>query len=53
MADSRAQAYAQQLALLTDRARALTPEARTRIVKLLEEANREIRRATTQRGCRR
>jgi hypothetical protein len=42
MADSRAQAYAQQLALLTDRAKALTPEANARIMKLLEDANREI-----------
>jgi hypothetical protein len=42
MADSRAQAYAQQLDLLTKRAEALTPEARIRIRKLLEDANREI-----------
>jgi hypothetical protein len=42
MADSRAQAYAQQLDALTRQAEALTPEARIRIVKLLDEANREI-----------
>jgi flagella basal body P-ring formation protein FlgA len=42
MADSRAQAYAQQLDLLTRQAEALTPEARWRILKLLDEANREI-----------
>lgn len=42
MADSRAQAYAQQLDALTRAAEALTPEARERINKLLREANREI-----------
>jgi hypothetical protein len=42
MADSRAQAYAGQLDLLTRQAEALTPEARIRIVKLLDDANREI-----------
>ena len=42
MADSRAQAYAEQLAALTREAEALTPEARARILKLLEDANREI-----------
>jgi uncharacterized protein with gpF-like domain len=42
MADSRAQAYAQQLNLLTKQAEALTPEARLRILKLLDDANREI-----------
>jgi hypothetical protein len=42
MADSRAQAYAQQLDLLTKQAEALSPEARLRILKLLDEANREI-----------
>lgn len=42
MADSRTQAYAQQLDLLTKQAEALTPEARRRIVKLLDDANREI-----------
>jgi uncharacterized protein with gpF-like domain len=42
MASSRAQAYAQQLADLTDAAKALTPEARKRVLKLLEDANREI-----------
>jgi hypothetical protein len=42
MADSRAQAYAQQLDLLTKQAEALTPEARLRILKLLDQANREI-----------
>ena len=42
MADSRAQAYAQQLDLLIRQAEALTPEARRRIIKLLDEANREI-----------
>jgi hypothetical protein len=42
MADTRAQAYAQQLDLLTKQAEALTPEARRRIVKLLDDANREI-----------
>lgn len=42
MADSRAQAYAEQLRALTDAAEALTPEARQRIEKLLREANREI-----------
>ena len=42
MADSRAQAYAQQLDALTRQAEALTPEARLRIVKLLKDANREI-----------
>jgi len=42
MASSRAQAYAQQLADLTDQAKALTPEAQKRILKLLEDANREI-----------
>jgi hypothetical protein len=42
MADSRAQAYAQQLNLLTRQAEALTPEARRRIIKLLDDANREI-----------
>jgi hypothetical protein len=42
MADSRAQAYAQQLDALTRAAEALTPEAKARIAKLLREANREI-----------
>lgn len=42
MADSRAQAYAQQLDLLTKQAEALSPEARARILKLLDEANKEI-----------
>lgn len=42
MADSRAQAYAQQLDALTRAAEALSPEARQRIQKLLDEANREI-----------
>ena len=42
MAESRAQAYAEQLNLLTKQATALTPEARIRIVRLLGEANREI-----------
>jgi hypothetical protein len=42
MADSRAQAYAQQLDLLTKQAEALSPEARLRILKLLDEANKEI-----------
>jgi hypothetical protein len=42
MADSRAQAYAQQLDALTRQAEALTPEARIRITKLLRDANREI-----------
>ena len=42
MADSRAQAYAEQLDLLTRQADALSPEARRRIVKLLDQANREI-----------
>lgn len=42
MADSRAQAYAQQLDVLTKQAEALSPEARLRILKLLKEANREI-----------
>jgi hypothetical protein len=42
MANSRAQAYAQQLDALTRRAEALTPEARLRILKLLDQANREI-----------
>lgn len=40
--DSRAQAYAEQLGALTSAAKALTPEARQRIDKLLREANREI-----------
>lgn len=42
MADSRAQAYAEQLALLTERAEALSSEARQRILKLLEDVHREI-----------
>ena len=42
MADSRAQAYAQQLDELTRAAEALTPEAEARIRKLLEDANRQI-----------
>jgi hypothetical protein len=42
MADSRAQAYAQQLDALTRAAEALTPEAERRILKLLDDANREI-----------
>lgn len=42
MADSRAQAYGEQLRALVDAAKALTPEARQRIDKLLREANREI-----------
>lgn len=42
MADSRAQAYAQQLDALTRQAKALSPEARIRIQKLLDEANRQI-----------
>lgn len=42
MADSRAQAYAEQLDALTRAAEALTPEARLRIEKLLRDANREI-----------
>lgn len=42
MAESRAQAYAQQLDALTHAAEALSPEARRRIQKLLDEANREI-----------
>lgn len=42
MADSRAQAYAEQLASLTRAAEALTPEARRRIAKLLDDANKEI-----------
>lgn len=43
MADSRAQAYADQLELLTKQADALAPEARRRILKLLDGLNREIR----------
>lgn len=42
MADSRAQAYAEQLSALTSAAKALTPEATKRILKLLDDANREI-----------
>lgn len=42
MADSRAQAYAQQLDALTRAAEALTPEAQARILKLLEQTSREI-----------
>lgn len=42
MADSRAQAYAQQLDALTRAAEQLSPEARVRIHRLLEDANREI-----------
>jgi len=42
MADTRAQAYAQQLDALTRAAEALTPEAYLRIHRLLEAANREI-----------
>lgn len=42
MADSRAQAYAEQLRSLADAAEALNPEARRRIDKLLRDANREI-----------
>ena len=42
MADSRAQAYAQQLDALTRSADALSPEARKRILKLLDDANKEI-----------
>lgn len=42
MAESRAQAYAQQLDALTRAAEALTPEARRRILALLADANREI-----------
>lgn len=42
MADSRAQAYAQQLDLLTQSAEALSPEARLRILKLLQDLHREI-----------
>jgi hypothetical protein len=42
MAESRAQAYAQQLASLTREAEVLSPEARLRILKLLDEANRQI-----------
>jgi hypothetical protein len=42
MADSRAQAYVQQLDALTRQAKALSPEARQRIQKLLDEANRQI-----------
>jgi hypothetical protein len=42
MADSRAQAYAQQLDALTHAAEALTPEAVKRIRQLLDEANKEI-----------
>lgn len=42
MADSRAQAYADQLLALTRQAEAISPEARMRILKLLAEANRQI-----------
>jgi len=42
MADSRAQAYAEQLFALTREAEALTPEALRRILVLLDAANREI-----------
>ncbi|MHB1673781.1 MAG: hypothetical protein ACYCSP_05970 [Acidobacteriaceae bacterium] len=42
MADSRAQAYAEQLNLLTKQADALSPEARLRILKLLDDLNREV-----------
>ena len=42
MADSRAQDYAEKLDALTHAAEALTPEARRRILALLEEARREI-----------
>jgi hypothetical protein len=42
MADSRAQAYAQQLDALTRAAAALSPEARRRIQQLLDQANKEI-----------
>lgn len=42
MADTRAQAYAEQLALLTKQAEALSPDVRRRIGKLLDDLNREI-----------
>ncbi len=42
MATSRAQAYAEQLNLLTKQADALSPEARLRILKLLKDLNREV-----------
>ncbi len=42
MANSRAQAYAQQLDALTDAAKALTPEAQKRILDLLDQCNREL-----------
>jgi hypothetical protein len=42
MADSRAQAYAQQLDALTHSSAALTPEVEKRIRQLLDEANKEI-----------
>lgn len=42
MADSRAQAYARQLDLLTQQAEALSPEARARINRLLDQMHREI-----------
>lgn len=42
MADSRAQAYAEQLDALTRASEALTPEAEKRIRALLDDANKEI-----------
>jgi hypothetical protein len=42
MADTLAQAYAQQLDLLTKQADALSPDARRRLLKLLEELHRSI-----------
>jgi hypothetical protein len=42
MADTRAQAYAAQLDLLTQQADALAPEARRRILALLRDLSREI-----------
>ena len=42
MADSRAQAYAEQLDALARAAEALSPEAELRIRKLLDDVNREL-----------